>query len=66
MARYFLQDTPLADFERMMTQIPRSEKSSDKGNRDPTQRRQLQRLKNIQTEVVNAGTDENTVPLPAG
>jgi hypothetical protein len=45
MARYFLQDIPLASFERMMTQVPRparggEEPDDGKAKRKPAERRQ--------------------------
>jgi hypothetical protein len=42
MAKYFLQDTASAAFERMMMQVPRPAKSGAKGGRGAAGRRQLQ------------------------
>jgi hypothetical protein len=43
MARYFLQDTPLASFERMMTQTPRPARGGEESYGDQAERNAARR-----------------------
>jgi hypothetical protein len=64
MAKYFLQDTPLAELERMMTQIPRPGKRSDNVEHDTAQRRQRQNPKQEQPTLGGAEAGENMIQPP--
>ena len=63
MSRYFMQDTPLAAFERMMTDIPRPENGRENASRDAVQRQQTQNPRHTQEGIDNAGSDASAYSI---